>query len=419
MPGAFRSHGTTLFLIAYASALAGWGLCVVSRLRPGWAFLIAVVIAVRIVPALTSPELSHDVYRYLWDGRVAAAGINPYAFAPADPRLEGLRTEWHALINHPEIRSIYPPAAQAVFLFVGLSGTGLAGWKGLLLLADLLTIGIIARRWDSRTALAYGLFPLVLIEGAWNAHIELLMTLILLVAYLSLIRGRDVAAGGFLALATLVKIVPIVALPVFLRHANRRLALCAVFAGTTAVFVVPFVRTGLMPGFGEYARRWSFNSPAYELVASGIEWMHVTESLRSGWTHVKDLLGVERISPHVYSLLYPDAVTRAILGVALILALFAAMRTSHTPASAVANSIGVLLLCSPAVHPWYWLALVPFAILSRGIPWILLAAASPYSYMLYDGRSPWLVFAVCYGLPLIVAAVVRMWFKPPNEDLGS
>src|SRR5262249_4870269 len=31
------------------------------------------------------PDLSDDVYRYLWDGRVARAGISPYAYAPDDP----------------------------------------------------------------------------------------------------------------------------------------------------------------------------------------------------------------------------------------------------------------------------------------------------------------------------------------------
>ena len=33
------------------------------------------------------PFLSSDIYRYVWDGRVQAAGINPYAYVPADAAL--------------------------------------------------------------------------------------------------------------------------------------------------------------------------------------------------------------------------------------------------------------------------------------------------------------------------------------------
>jgi hypothetical protein len=39
----------------------------------------------------TPPFLSTDVYRYVWDGRVERAGVNPYRYLPADPALTPLR----------------------------------------------------------------------------------------------------------------------------------------------------------------------------------------------------------------------------------------------------------------------------------------------------------------------------------------
>src|ERR1700757_5463687 len=45
----------------------------------------------RLTVLFASPYLSDDIYRYVWDGRVQAAGINPYRFVPADPALQGLR----------------------------------------------------------------------------------------------------------------------------------------------------------------------------------------------------------------------------------------------------------------------------------------------------------------------------------------
>src|SRR6266404_3574223 len=40
---------------------------------------------------IRAPDLSDDLIRYAWDGRVAASGHSPYAFSPADPRLSFLR----------------------------------------------------------------------------------------------------------------------------------------------------------------------------------------------------------------------------------------------------------------------------------------------------------------------------------------
>ena len=40
---------------------------------------------------LFAPPHSTDIYRYIWDGRVQADGINPYRYVPADPALAHLR----------------------------------------------------------------------------------------------------------------------------------------------------------------------------------------------------------------------------------------------------------------------------------------------------------------------------------------
>ena len=66
---------------------------------------------------------SDDIYRYLWDGKVAAAGINPFAFTPTDPHLSHLATvDLPSKVNHPELRSVYPALAQ--LLFGGLPARG-------------------------------------------------------------------------------------------------------------------------------------------------------------------------------------------------------------------------------------------------------------------------------------------------------
>src|SRR6266436_6921717 len=55
-------------------------------------------IALQLVAVSAPPQNSNDLYRYVWDGRVQAAGIDPYEYVPAARQLAGLREEflWHA-----------------------------------------------------------------------------------------------------------------------------------------------------------------------------------------------------------------------------------------------------------------------------------------------------------------------------------
>jgi len=59
----------------------------------------------RLIPVpLDPPRLSTDIYRYIWDGRLQGAGINPYLYVPVDPRLARLRDDSiYPNINRREI----------------------------------------------------------------------------------------------------------------------------------------------------------------------------------------------------------------------------------------------------------------------------------------------------------------------------
>ena len=86
-----------------------------------WGTVILVIIfgaASRAVLVPQRPYLSSDVYRYVWDGHVQAAGINPYQYVPEADELRGLRDDNIYPKINPEDkrwRSPYPPVAQLVF----------------------------------------------------------------------------------------------------------------------------------------------------------------------------------------------------------------------------------------------------------------------------------------------------------------
>src|SRR5829696_5706523 len=88
-----RFFMTVAFIQSAIYLLAAW---IVIRARPLTStLLIALAFAVlfRLSILFAPPYLSDDIYRYVWDGRVQAAGINPYRYIPAAPELAQLRDE--------------------------------------------------------------------------------------------------------------------------------------------------------------------------------------------------------------------------------------------------------------------------------------------------------------------------------------
>ena len=81
---------------------------VLNRPVDRWTFVIILVCAAgcRLVCLFSPPFLSTDIFRYVWDGRVQAAGINPYRYIPADPHLAFLRDlDIYPHINRRELRA--------------------------------------------------------------------------------------------------------------------------------------------------------------------------------------------------------------------------------------------------------------------------------------------------------------------------
>ena len=102
-------------------------------------FLIAAAVILRITVLFNQPAGSDDYYRYLWDGKLIANGINPYQYAPSDKELLNLHSEiLPMLVNFPNVKTIYPPLSLIMFyLAYIIGGETFWGIKILLLLFEL------------------------------------------------------------------------------------------------------------------------------------------------------------------------------------------------------------------------------------------------------------------------------------------
>lgn len=373
-PAVTSTFGFRGFVVAYALATLLW----LPLRRRGLPLGVTIVagIALRLLLVLHPPALSGDVYRYLSDGRTLAAGQNPYAYTPDDPR-----------INHREIRSIYPPHAQLLFA----AFHELTAWRLLILAVE---VGAIVLLHKHRASLAFATCPLILFEGIWSGHLDAIAAVVLAVA---LLRTSGTAAG----VAAGLKLIPLAAIPALLRRSPSRLRFAAACAIALILPFLPFLSGPLMPGLRDYATRWEFNSPLYATVHAIVEQIPA----KAIWT--AHPMRFELISDWVYRHLDPGFVTRGVLAVLAASAILLVRRVS--------SAVAVLLLCSPAIHPWYWLTLVPSAMVERS-RWLSVALCAPFSYLLYDGAAPLLVFALCYAIPLITESRSRSESLRPQRS---
>src|SRR5713226_6809953 len=193
---------SALFLIA------AW---VIVRARGARSTLVIVLLFAgifRLSIVFAPPYLSDDIYRYVWDGRVQAAGINPYRYIPADEHLQSLRDEEiYTKINRRDYaHTIYPPVAEGIYFLttrvsesvtwmkatmVGFEAVGI--WAIIQLLAS---FGLSRQR-----ILIYAWHPLVIWEFAGSGHFDAIAIAFIALALLARRKNAEVATGVALACA--------------------------------------------------------------------------------------------------------------------------------------------------------------------------------------------------------------------------
>ena len=80
----FPSHDKSLLLI-YGVLFIGYGFVVTqkwSRRQTRWWMGVAVFF--RLIFLFSTPVLSDDFFRFIWDGRLLVGGFNPYLYLPSE-----------------------------------------------------------------------------------------------------------------------------------------------------------------------------------------------------------------------------------------------------------------------------------------------------------------------------------------------
>ena len=369
-----------------------------------WALFALAILAVRSVPTRPAiaiiligsaliggaamagpPNTSSDSARYAWDGIVQNAGISPYRYVPVDDALATLRPDWlfptplenadgtHrcldpradptsslpsgvplcSALNRPKVPTIYPAAAEMFFAGVRfITGPTAEYWPlqltGLLMSLAITAVLIVAlrrRNLDPRWAALWGWSPIVATEAITNSHIDILGTLLVLVATLLVSRGLRFRGGIALGAAIAVKLIPVIAAPALLRRQPWKVIAASIV--TFGVLYIPYLATtgiaviGYLPG---YLSEEGYNNGSR------------------------------------FTLLTLFVPTTASLAVAAVLLLITAVlvwwkTNPDAPWLGQLVMIGTTLLIVSPRYPWYALLLVPFIALSGRWEWFAVPLA--------------------------------------------
>ena len=396
-----------LFLAGAAIALLAAGILSASRLP----FLLLCGALLRATLLLRAPDLSDDAYRYLWDGRMGAEGISPYAFAPSDPSVRRTAPDLNRRLAHRDIRSVYPPVAQAAFRVVGSRGHLLA-WKAFAAAADLSVVALLAGAGPTAgfAAALYAFHPLPVTEAAGEGHVDSLGVALLLACLAHLARRRRAVAGVAFAMSALTKYVCLAATIPLLRRG--RCKFLAAGATAAALLWLAASRPGASPlgGLGQYATRWDFNSPSYAAASRLMDATRLPEAAKDAFIDFKERWRDPDWARAVFPYFYSAFFARAFLGILLAAVLLLIAWRIRDLETAVFASLGALLLLSPTLYPWYLLWLLPFAARRRDPAFLFFSFSAPLSYtLLYPlpGLSPGLV----YTLEFVPFALLLAWAR--------
>ncbi|MGH9768153.1 MAG: glycosyltransferase 87 family protein [Blastocatellia bacterium] len=344
----------------------------------------------------------HDIWRYLWDGHVAAHGVTPFQFAPNDPQLDSPigaddaaltddRSVWGDIrdnVNHPWVPTIYPPLAQFVFRLAHAIAPGsVLVMKSLFTGFDLLAalfLALTLKRLNQPTTrvILYAWNPLVIKAFAASGHVDAaLVAALAATAYFFAGGRRSVAAISF-GLAVLAKLTPVVLLPFIVKRTGWRGAasIALVAAGGYAPFAS--AGSGIFTGLLTFAREWQFNAGPYALT----EWLigHFNQD--------------------------PATAARVVCSLVIIgVVLFLAWRDDGQATSFAfyaTPALGALVVFSPTVMPWYVIWALPLAIIARFRVWIYFSAlvCAAFQVMVDETERGWVLWLE-YGLFALVCAM--------------
>ncbi len=397
--GTLRANNTPYTLAWYGLAFVAFvAILVWSERQAGLSlrFIFGGAILFRILLWFTVPALSDDVFRYIWDGHVAINGVSPYAMAIDSEELDYLDIPLRALANNAAMASPYPPAAQYLFAsLLWLFPPSTLVFQIAMTLLDLVNGFLLIKllqiaRLPQNRVLIYLWNPLVIIEVAHSAHVDIWMLCLTLIAlWLTFMAQKPkvflILSPIVFGLAILGKFLPILLLPLlFWRWRWWQMVLCGLV--TIGLLIPPAMiagwglsgpmdGTGIFGALRIYEKYWRFNSGLFHWLELSFTNAGYHESGDIATNIIQSVMGI--------------------VSIGLWIRAYFVSASERTLLRLMALPFMTYVLLTPTLHPWYslmLLAFLPFLPPTANespwrwlsiVPWIYLSAALVLSYLTY------------------------------------
>ncbi|MCX6149364.1 MAG: hypothetical protein NTX22_02435 [Ignavibacteriales bacterium] len=367
--------------------------------------LITIIILSGIIFRLSlfpvQPIASDDIYRYIWDGKVMANGINPFRYSPADTALNFLHSEtFPAKINHPTMKTIYPPYSQLMFYFgYKLFGENVYGIKILLFIAELLSIFLLYLLLKKLNLPAinlalYSLCPLPIMQFMVDGHVDGTGFPLLLLFFFFYLTGKKVKSYLMIGLSISSKFVSGMILPFVFKDEKGKNKIIVIIVPVLVLIItyILFILNGVFPfeSLIQFSSNWIANSSIFTII------LEITKNNQNARL-ISLVLFV--ICGGFLFFLRKEFLEK----VYLIFMLF--------------------FLFSPTVHPWYltWIAiLLPLNFRWGGLAFITLVNLANIMLINYVLKGIWetsyWILAIEY-LPIIVFFVWEITYRKKERVL--
>jgi len=392
--------------------------------------VLGFAVAMRMMTLFAKPFLSSDIYRYVWDGVVQHAHVNPYRFVPGDAALSFLQPGHEEIFNNINrrdyARTIYPPVAQMIYWAVTLVSPTVQAMKLAMFGFECVTAGALVAMLkkmgrSSAEVLLYAWCPLLVWEIAGSGHVDAVVLCFVTLALLARWRDQPVLTGLLLGCAVMTKFYPVVLLPALWKRGDWKMP-GAVMAVCVSGYAMYSSAGRLVRGFlGGYSQEEGLNSGARFFLLELVQRVRGLEHLPVGvyfvfcagvmggicwwcWKYAAvESVATPLIAQKSRAMNGPPESSGAMYGAPAFVR------------AAMMLAFALMLLFSPH-YPWYIVWLVPFFALRPNLPLLVYLMGMFYlcTTLLADGTAErmFLLNEILYGGVAVAFAlyfVVRRW----------
>jgi hypothetical protein len=369
----------------------------------------------------TTPALSQDFYRFIWDGRLFKAGFNPFLKTPLD-FISSFGTEriYQSNFLIQKMGSLsahhfsnYPPVSQFVYAlssFLGgksISAT-IFSLRCITILSHIGTL-IVGRKllinlgFNPKRIFWFFLNPLIIIELTGNLHLEGVMIFFLILGFYLLHQRKWMGAAVFIALSISTKLLPLMFLPLFFYYFKntyqknwlKLIGFYALIGLVNLALFIPFLSQKSIVHFADSVGLWfqifEFNASIYYLAR---------------------FLGIQIMDYNPIALVGPALAILALIGILLLS--FWKKQGEKLPFAAMLLAFFIYLSLTTTVHPWYLATPLLLSLFTRFKFMLLWSLTIFLSYVAYSNaevnEQTW-ILALEY-IPVYGLLIYEVWSKP-------